>query len=65
MDSLLAEVMNLQYQGDYENANAFVVQWTNWDDDLHGILAQKMKGAEQYRFRFVSYEVLGQEVRSN
>jgi len=65
VNSLLAAVLDLQYQGDYEAANAFVAQWTNWDDDLHGVLAQKMKGAEQYRFRLVSYEALNQEMRSN
>jgi len=27
-------------------------------------VAQKMSGAEQYRFGFVSYEILGQEMRS-
>lgn len=65
VNSLLAAVLDLQYQGDYAAASAFVTQWTNWDDDLHGVLAQTMKGAEQYRFRLVSYEALNQEVRRN
>ena len=60
VSSLLAEVLDLQYQGDRAAANAFVDQWTNWDEDRHGIVAQAMKDAETYRFRLVQYEALGE-----
>ena len=58
--SLLSEVLDLQYQGDRAAANAFVDQWTNWDEDLHGRVANAMKSAETYRFRLVQYEALGE-----
>ena len=56
--SLLSQILDLQYQGDRDVANAFVDQWTNWDDALHGVIAEKMKAAEGSRFRLVTYEAL-------
>jgi len=58
--SLLREIIAIQYEGNRKNANAFVDQWTNWDDDLHGVIADKMKAAETYRYRLVTYEALGE-----
>ena len=60
VDSLLAEVLNLQYQGDRDSANAFVDTWTTWDEQLHGVIAQAMKDAETSRFRLVRYEAFGE-----
>jgi hypothetical protein len=60
VNSLLRAVLDLQYQGDRNAANAFVEQWTNWDEALHGIVAQRIKDAEQYRYRLVRYEALGE-----
>jgi hypothetical protein len=57
VDSLLKVVLDLQYKGDRDAANAFVEQWTSWDEALHGAVAQRIKDAERYRFRLVRYEV--------
>ena len=58
VSSLLAEVIDLQYRGDRDTANAFVDAWTNWDEALHGVIAESMKAAEGSRYRLVTYEAL-------
>lgn len=58
--SLLQEVIAIQHEGNRAKANAFVERWTGWDDNLHGVIARKMKSAETYRFRLVTYEALGE-----
>lgn len=60
VSSLLAEVLDLQYQGNREKANAFVESWTSWDEELHGVIATAMKDAETSRFRLVRYQVFGE-----
>jgi len=60
VSSLLGKIIAIQYEGNRKNANGFVDQWTNWDDDLHGVIADKMKAAETYRYRLVTYEALGE-----
>lgn len=61
VESLLKAVLDLQYQGDREAASAFVDQWTAWDENLHGVVANNMKSAEGSRFRLVTYEALGED----
>jgi len=60
VNSLLRVVLDLQYQGDRDAANAFVDKWTRWDEDMHGVIAANMKAAEGARYRFVTYEALGE-----
>lgn len=57
---LLAEVLDIQYQGDRSAATAFVDKWTTWDDDLHGTIGAAMKAQEGSRYRLVTYEALGE-----
>lgn len=59
VDSLLTEVLNIQYQGDLQAAEAFVVKWTQWDEPLHGVIGAAMKASETSRYRLVTYEALG------
>lgn len=63
VESLLKAVLDLQYQGDREAANQFVDKWTAWDEKLHGVIADKMKGAEGSRYRLVTYGALGETAR--
>lgn len=63
--SLLAEVLDLQYQGDRDAAEAFVERWTEWDEARHGAVAQRMRDAEEHRYRLVTYEALGEERRGD
>jgi len=57
---LLAEVLELQRGGDRDTANVFVERWTSWDEELHGVIAARMRDAAQYRYNLVRYEVLGE-----
>jgi hypothetical protein len=59
VSSLLAEVLNLQFSGDRERANAFVDRWTEWDESRHGAVARRMRDAETTRFVLVRYEIEG------
>ena len=60
VESLLKLVLNLQYQGDRDAANAFVEKWTNWDAELHGQIGDLMKAAPGANYRLVTYEALGE-----
>jgi hypothetical protein len=60
VESLLEDVLDLQYQGDRGATTAFVDEWTAWDEDLHGVIGTAMKQAENTRFRLVTYEALGE-----
>jgi hypothetical protein len=57
--SLLAEVLELQAQGDPRAAEAFFTRWTAWSDDLHEPIARRMRDAGGPRYRLVLYDVLG------
>jgi len=60
VDSLLKEILDLQFQGDRDATRAFVDKWTNWDEDLHGVIGAAMKSQEGSRYRLVTYEALGE-----
>ena len=60
VESLLKLVLNLQYQGDRDAADAFVEKWTNWDAELHGQIGDLMKAAPGANYRLVTYEALGE-----
>jgi hypothetical protein len=57
--SLLAEVLRIQRAGDNAAANAFVDKWTSWDENLHGVIAKRMRDAEHYRFTLVTFDAYG------
>ena len=65
VESLLREVLNLQTTGDRDLAESFVQTWTNWDDGLHGVIANNMKASEQYRYAMVTYEALDNSLLLN
>jgi len=62
--SLLAEVLSIQRQGDRERAEAFIEQYTNWDADLHAVVANNIKAQEAYRYVLVTYAAQGSEARN-
>jgi hypothetical protein len=57
---LLARVLEVQYQGDKAAADRFIEQYTTWDDNLHGVVAQNMRDQQRYRFRLFKYAALGE-----
>ena len=60
IDSLLKEVLRLQYAGDEAAAGAFFAQWTTWTPELHEKLAERIRAAQGARFRIVKYAALGE-----
>ena len=56
--SLLREILALQAAGDRNKAEAFVKEWTQWDENLHGVIADAMKAKETYRYTMVTYAAL-------
>ena len=58
VESLLREVLAIQYNGDRNAANAFVTRWTQWRPNLHEAIAQRMRQAERTRFSLVTYAAL-------
>jgi hypothetical protein len=58
VDSLLKEVLRLQYSGDKAAVDAFFRQWTTWTPQLHDKLAERIRAAQGARFRIVRYGVL-------
>ena len=60
IDSLLKEVLRLQYSGDQAAAGAFFAQWTTWTPELHEKLAERIRTAQGARFRIVKYAALGE-----
>jgi hypothetical protein len=57
---MLAKVLDVQYQGDKAAADRFVEQYTNWDENLHGIIAKNIRDQQRYRFRLFKYAALGE-----
>ena len=58
INELLAEVLQIQYAGDYGLTDAFVQRWNYWDDNLHGNLAQRMLDTSAFRRTLVRYNAL-------
>jgi hypothetical protein len=59
VSELLADVLQLQYAGDYELARAFIERWSYWDEMVHGRLAKRMQQGARYRNTMVRYAILG------
>lgn len=57
---LLARVLDVQYQGDKAAADKFIEQYSNWDENLHGAIAKKIRDQQKYRFRLFRYAALGE-----
>jgi hypothetical protein len=55
---LLAQVLAIQAKADKAAADAFITRYTTWDDALHGVIAQRIREQQQYRFRLFRYAAL-------
>jgi hypothetical protein len=60
VEGLLREVLAIQDSGDPARSDAFVRRWTNWDDALHGRIAEAMRAQQRYRYRLFTYAALGE-----
>lgn len=59
VSSLLAIVFELQSSGDKAASERFIRRYSTWDEDLHGVIAQKRRDAEQFRFTHYEFDILG------
>ena len=60
---LLRQVLAIQSNGDPALAEAFIVRWGRWDDNLHGRVASAIRAQQRYRFRLFEYAALGSTQR--
>jgi hypothetical protein len=58
VSQLLERVLDLQYNGNKADTDAFIDAWTTWNPDLHEVLGEKMRQASTYRYRLVTYEAI-------
>ena len=54
----LEQVLHLQFDGDYEAADAFVKRWNYWEEKLHGRLAETINANSDYQYSMVRYGIL-------
>ncbi|HEV2828497.1 MAG TPA: zincin-like metallopeptidase domain-containing protein [Pyrinomonadaceae bacterium] len=57
---MLAQTLDVQYQGDKAAADRFIDQYATWDENLHGTIARKIREQQRYRFRLFKYAALGE-----
>ncbi len=57
---LLDRVLAIQEGGDKAAADRFITELTRWDDALHGVIAQRMRDQERYRYTLFRYAALGE-----
>ncbi|MFL6208495.1 MAG: NUDIX hydrolase [Pyrinomonadaceae bacterium] len=57
---LLAKVLAVQYEGDKAAADRFIDEYTKWDENLHGAIAQNIRAQPGARFRLFKYAALGE-----
>jgi hypothetical protein len=57
---MLAKTLEVQYQGDKVAADKFIEQYTNWDENLHGVVAANIRAQQKYRFRLFKYAALSE-----
>ncbi len=58
VESLLAEVLSIQREGSPERAAAFVERYADWNPELHGVVAENIRAAIEYRYYLVRYAVI-------
>src|SRR5262249_16577043 len=58
--ALLQRVLEIQYAGDKAAADAFIDQYTKWDDNLHAVVAKNIRDQQRYRFRLFKYAALSE-----
>lgn len=57
---LLAQVLAVQYAGDKAAADKFIAEYAQWDESLHGAVAQHIRAQPGARFRLFKYAALGE-----
>jgi hypothetical protein len=57
---MLEKTLAVQYEGNKAASDKFIDQYTQWDENLHGVIAANIRAQQQYRFRVFKYAALGE-----
>jgi hypothetical protein len=57
---MLEKTLAVQFEGDKAGSDAYIDQYTKWDDNLHGVVAANIRAQQKYRFRVFKYAALGE-----
>jgi hypothetical protein len=57
---MLERTLAVQYAGDKAGADKFIDEYTQWDENLHGVIAANIRAQQRYRFRLFKYAALGE-----
>lgn len=58
VEGLLAKTLQLQLAGNEAKAEAFIESGTQWDESINGVIAAKLRAAEESRFVLVTYDAI-------
>jgi hypothetical protein len=57
---MLERTLAVQYGGDKAASDKFIDEYTQWDNNLHGVVAANIRAQQRYRFRLFKYAALGE-----
>ena len=57
---MLERTLAVQYAGDKAMSDKFIDEYTQWDENLHGVIAANIRAQQRYRFRLFKYAALGE-----
>src|SRR5690349_6142829 len=57
---MLERTLAVQYAGDKAASDKFIDEYSQWDENLHGVIAANIRAQQRYRFRLFQYAALGE-----
>jgi len=57
---MLERTLAVQYAGDKAGSDKFIDDYSQWDENLHGVIAANIRAQLRYRFRLFKYAALGE-----
>ena len=57
---MLERTLAVQYAGDKAASDKFIDEYSQWDENLHGVIAANIRAQQRYRFRLFKYAALGE-----
>ncbi|HYM35730.1 MAG TPA: hypothetical protein VET48_10065 [Steroidobacteraceae bacterium] len=60
VNEMLEAVLKMLYEGDRSAADAFIDRWTQWNDEVHEVVAKIIRDNHQFQYALFKYGVLGE-----
>lgn len=57
---MLERTLAVQYAGDKAASDKFIDDYSQWDENVHGVIAANIRAQQRYRFRLFKYAALGE-----